>query len=301
LNICDTITIMKDGDVVDTCPCSELNQDRLVSRMVGRELRYTFPQRAVRAQQPADTVLMEVQELASRATKHPVSLNLYQNEVLGIYGLEGQGQREFLRTLAGLETPISGSVHINGQPAAIKNPREAVRSGIAYTPADRKGEGLATDLSARMNIGMPALVRGRGSFVDKHEMVTRCEEQIKDLRIKVASQQTRVVNLSGGNQQKIVIGKWLSVKPQVLILDEPTRGIDVESKMEVYVILRQLADSGVGVIVLSSDLIELIGLCDRMMVFFEGQITGSLDHEEFTEERVMACATATNGHGEPAL
>jgi ABC-type sugar transport system ATPase subunit len=295
LQICDEVTVMKDGEVVDSCSSSMLNQDMLVSRMVGRELRYTFP---ARPNERSGKILMDVDSFASKAMRYPVSISLQLNEILGVYGLEGQGQREFIRSLAGLEESNKGQVRLSSGSAVVRNPYNAIRSGIVYTPADRKAEGLAVTLSAQKNLGMPYLVCRGKSIVNINEVTSVYDKQVQDLRIKVFSPQVRIDNLSGGNQQKIVIGKWLSVNPKVLLLDEPTRGIDVESKMEIYAILRQLSDAGVGVIVLSSDLIELIGLCDRMIVFFEGKITGDLTYQEFSEESVMTCATGTNPRGQ---
>lgn len=294
LRICDIVSVMKDGEIVGTYPAESLNQDKLVSLMVGRELRYAFP---ARLEEKADTLLMEVDSLSSQAMKHPISLQLRQKEILGVYGLEGQGQREFLRTIAGLENSNGGQVKFGAKSVSIKSPRSAIKSGIVYTPADRKGEGLATSLTVIANMGMPLLVKERGFTVKSSKLIDDCRKQIQNLRIKVPSIQAPVANLSGGNQQKIVIGKWLSIHPRVLILDEPSRGVDVESKMEIYAILRQLSESNIGVIVLSSDLIELIGMCDRMLVFFEGQITGDISSEDFSEETVMTCATGINYRG----
>jgi ABC-type sugar transport system ATPase subunit len=294
LRICDEITVMKDGEIVDTYPTASLNQDLLVSRMVGRELRYTFPERSI---DPSSEPFMQVKNMVSKSMRHPVSFSLNRNEILGVYGLEGQGQREFLRTLAGIEIAIDGQIILAEKPIPYKKVREAIRNGIAYTPADRKAEGLAISLPVQKNLGMPTLVCNGNQIVNFKKLTSVVNQQVKNLRIKVTSHQMSTVNLSGGNQQKIVIGKWLGVNPKVLILDEPTRGIDVESKMEIYSILRDLSNSGVGIMVLSSDLIELIGLCDRMIVFFEGRITGELKFEEFSEEKIMTYATATNSPG----
>lgn len=291
LHICDETTVLKDGEIVGTYPTSELNQDVLVSRMVGRELRYTFPEHST---QPSKEPLLQVKNMVSKSMLHPVTFTLHRNEILGVYGLEGQGQREFLRTLAGLETPIEGQTILAQKTIRHRRTREAIRNGVAYTPADRKAEGLATTLSVQKNIGMPILNSNRGQIIYLKKLTLAVEQQVKNLRIKVTSHQMKTVNLSGGNQQKIVIGKWLGVNPKVLILDEPTRGIDVESKMEIYTILRDLSNSGVGIMVLSSDLIELIGLCDRMIIFFEGRITGELGNEVFSEEKIMAYATGAS-------
>lgn len=293
LEICQSITVMKDGRVVGDYENKQLSEDQLVSLMVGRELKYAFP--ATKSQKNK-TELMKVDGVRSTVMKALVSIHLHKGEILGLFGLEGQGQREFIRTVAGLSPKSEGSIAVFGERIGARNPLEAIKNGIAYTPVDRKGEGLAISLPIFTNLGMPTLVRGNKFFVNRKHLFGVCQKQIQDLKIKLSSVNQPISSLSGGNQQKIVIGKWLSIDPKVLILDEPSRGIDVESKMEIYRILRELCDSGIGIMVLSSDLIELIGLCDRILVFHDGEITGNIDRSRFSEELCMTYATGISNH-----
>ncbi|MCD6254072.1 MAG: sugar ABC transporter ATP-binding protein [Thermotogae bacterium] len=292
LEICDIVTVMKDGEVVGTYEANALTEEEIVNLMVGRKLDFAFPERPKRLTEGRE-VILEVNEFTPVSTAKPVSFQLFKGEILGLYGLEGQGQRSVMRALFGLEH-ASGEVKIHSNPVKIKNPGDAIINGLIYTPADRKEEGLALILSVYENIAMPALNRARKKVINDKELKGICENIIKEFNIRTAGTYQKVLNLSGGNQQKVVIGKWFSELPRVIILDEPTRGIDVGSKMEIYKILRDLANRGVGIILFSSDLIEMIGICDRILTFYEGEITGEIEWQEFSEKSIMTFATGTH-------
>jgi ribose transport system ATP-binding protein len=234
--------------------------------------------------------LLRIDELSIKDLKDPVNLVLYKGEILGLYGLEGQGQREFMRALAGLENIVSGKITIDGKQMKIRNPTDAIRNGIIYVPPDRKIEGLAVNLSIYENIGMAVLIAIDDKIVSENKLQSACRKVIQSFSIKASGPSQKVVNLSGGTQQKVVLGKWFGAdfSPSILLLDEPTRGIDVGTKAEIYSILRKLASSGIGVIVSSSDMMEMLGLCDRIITFHDRKITGECNWKDFSEEKIMS-------------
>lgn len=291
LEICDSITVMKDGGVVGTYETASLNEDKLVSLMVGRELKYVFPDHS---DDIKDNVIFDVKEVSSNLLPEKNSFKLYEGEILGFYGLEGQGQRRMLRLLYGLDPIMEGTISLRSSVIKINNPYAALKYGVAYVPPDRKEEGLALNLSVLENLTAPYYLKSKENIIRNDKLKEIGNPIIDEFNIKTSSSETLVKCLSGGNQQKIVIGKWLSIDPKILLLDEPTRGIDVDSKMEIYDILRRLIQMGIGVIIYSSDIIETIQLCDRVLTFYEGKINGELTWQEINEEKIMSYVTGTD-------
>ncbi|MBN8209651.1 sugar ABC transporter ATP-binding protein [Bacillus sp. NTK071] len=289
--ICDSITVMRDGKTVDTKPIPETSFDEVVRKMVGRELTDRFPKRSPN---PGNTML-EVQGLSRKGAFSDVSFSVRSGEIVGVSGLMGAGRTEIMRTIFGLDGKYGGEIHINGKPVTIKNPHQAVSLGLGFITEDRKEEGLVLDFSLKDNIALPSLY----SFAPKGLINEKSEQDfvellIKRLTIKTESARTSAKNLSGGNQQKVVIAKWIGIGPKVLILDEPTRGVDVGAKREIYQLMNELTDRGVAIIMVSSELPEVLGMSDRILVFREGKMTGEVSKEEATQEKIMTLATG--GH-----
>ncbi|WP_042349214.1 sugar ABC transporter ATP-binding protein [Bacillus massiliigorillae] len=286
--ICDRITVMRDGRTVDTKPIPETNFDEVVRKMVGRELKDRYPSRDVKI---GDTVL-EVKGLARPGEFKDVNFSVRSGEVVGFSGLMGAGRTEIMRTIFGLDHKSAGEIYINGKQVSIKNPSQAVDLGIGFITEDRKDEGLVLDFSIRENMALPNLK----SFAPKVLIDQKTENDfvnllIKRLSIKTQSAETKAGNLSGGNQQKIVIAKWIGIGPKVLILDEPTRGVDVGAKREIYQLMNELTERGVAIIMVSSELPEILGMSDRIIVVHEGHIAGELMKADATQEKIMTLAT----------
>lgn len=285
--ICDRITVMRDGKTVDTKPIPETNFEEVVKKMVGRELTDRFPKRN---STPGETVL-EVKNLTGKDFRN-VSFSIRSGEIVGVSGLMGAGRTEIMRGIFGLDSLESGEVILNGKKVTIKNANQAVDLGIGFITEDRKDEGLVLDFSIKDNIMLPSL----NSFAPKGLIKEKDEKDfvemlIKRLTVKTESSDTRVGDLSGGNQQKVVIAKWIGISPKVLILDEPTRGVDVGAKREIYQLMNELTDRGVAIIMVSSELPEVLGMSDRILVVHEGKITGELPKEDATQENIMTLAT----------
>lgn len=284
----DRITVLKDGTLVTTKPISEMTQDDLIRCMVGRQLQNIFPPHREKL---SGEIFFETRNLSCRGALHDISLQVRKGEILGIAGLQGHGQSELLKAISGLMPHMSGEIRIADKPVQVRSAKEAIRHGIALVPADRKNEGLLLSLSIRENLAYASLNRRkRAGFIHKKEEKSFADDMIQKLTIKVSSMQNPVSSLSGGNQQKVVLGKALGTKPRVLLFDEPTRGIDVEAKSEFYKIIHQQADSGAAVIMNSSDLMEVIGMSDRVAVMFEGRLTKILERSEISEETIMRYA-----------
>lgn len=286
--ICDRITIMRDGKTVDTKTIPETSFDEVVRKMVGRELTERYP-----ARNPSyGEVVLEVRDASSRGLFQNVSFTVRAGEILGFSGLMGSGRTEIMRAIFGLEPLDGGEIMIRGKKAHIRKPADAVKHGIGFITEDRKDEGLVLDFSIRENMALPNLF----SFSSKGFISTQKEQEfvdtlIKRLQIKTQSSETAARNLSGGNQQKVVIAKWVGIGPSVLILDEPTRGVDVGAKREIYQLMNELTDRGVAIIMVSSELPEVLGMSDRIAVVHEGHISGELAKEEATQENIMTLAT----------
>lgn len=293
--LADRVTVLKDGEVMASKNVADTNNAELVHLMVGRELSDMYP--AVDTQ-PGD-VMLEVNELDVDGTVFNVSFQIQAGEVLGLAGLGGSGRTTVCRALVGLADIQAGEIFYLGQPAP-KTPGAASQAGMVLVPEDRKTYGLVLNQSMRFNLSLPNLL----DFVRGGVLSSRIEKQavnnmVEDVQIKPANTEILAESLSGGNQQKVVVAKWLLTNPKLVIFDEPTRGIDVGAKAEIYQRIRKLTHNGVGVIMASSELPELIGMSDRILVFHEGRIAGELERKEFSEEAIMRLATATEEMSNP--
>lgn len=286
--ICDRITVMRDGKTVDTKAIPETNFDEVVKKMVGRELTDRFPKR----QSKLGETVLQVKGLSKKELFHQVSFSVRAGEIVGVSGLMGAGRTEIMRSIFGLASIDSGEIWLDGKAVAIKSPDQAVKLGIGFITEDRKDEGLILDFSIKENIVLPTLFSfaPKGIINEKSE-IDFVNILVKRLTVKTVSAETRVGDLSGGNQQKVVIAKWIGISPKVLILDEPTRGVDVGAKREIYQLMNELTDRGVAIIMVSSELPEVLGMSDRILVVHEGKINGELNKEEATQEKIMTLAT----------
>ncbi len=286
--IADRATVLKDGQVMGTLDVRETDSTTLIRMMVGRTLDETFPTVANGKGEPA----LAVKNLScSRLGLKDISFTLNRGEILGLAGLVGAGRSEMARALFGIEPIDSGEIWVNGKRAHIRNPQDAVGLGIGFVPEDRKTQGLVLSLSTRQNLTLSILDRLTNlGLLDERRERQVVQKAISDLAIKTPSPEQEVQYLSGGNQQKVVLAKWLTANPQVIILDEPTRGIDVGTKVEMYHLMRELARRGTGVIMISSELPEILGMSDRILVMSRGRIMGELNHAEATEERILKLA-----------
>lgn len=291
MEIGDTASILRDGQLVSTHQVKDLTKDQIITKMVGRELKNVYPPKTA---VPGEVVL-ELKNLTKKGVFEDINISLRKGEILGIAGLVGAGRTEVFRTVFGLDPYDSGEILYEGRQLMIDRTRDAIAQGIMMVSEDRKGEGLVLCRSVGENIALPNLdnyVKAR--FLDKKKEKAQAEEMKETLNIKTPSLETSAGSLSGGNQQKIVIAKWVLHQPKILIMDEPTRGIDVGARYEIYKIMCDLAEQGVGIIMISSDLPEIIGICDRTLVMSEGRITGEIPREEFSQEHIMSFAVGGN-------
>ncbi|MCY8316588.1 ribose ABC transporter ATP-binding protein RbsA [Bacillus vallismortis] len=286
--ICDRITIMRDGKTVDTTNISETDFDEVVKKMVGRELTERYPNRTPSL---GDNIF-EVKNASVKGRFEDVSFSVRSGEIVGISGLMGAGRTEIMRALFGVDRLDSGEIWIAGKKTVIKNPQDAVKKGLGFITENRKDEGLLLDTSIRENIALPNLASfSPKGLIDHKREAEFVDLLIKRLTIKTASPETHARHLSGGNQQKVVIAKWIGIGPKVLILDEPTRGVDVGAKREIYTLMNELTERGVAIIMVSSELPEILGMSDRIIVVHEGRISGEINAQEATQERIMTLAT----------
>lgn len=294
--ITDSITVLRDGKVVSTQPTKDLNREKLVRYMVGREMKERFP----KGQRRPGSVIFEVEDLhahdpeeAEHEVLKGVSFNLRQGEVLGIAGLMGSGRTELVTTIFGEYGKITaGKIKLEGRELKIKNSHDAMRQGISLVPEDRKRHGLILIQSVLKNISLANLDQFASWFrIDDSAELKACLTFAKSLSIKAPNLQVPCDSLSGGNQQKVVISKWLMSQPKILIMDDPTRGIDVGAKYEIYKLMNDLAERGISIIMISSELEEVLGMSDRVMVMHEGKSTRTFDVAEATQENIMALAT----------
>lgn len=286
--ISDDITVFRDGKHVGSYPAKELDRDKLIKLMVGRELTDLFP----KEEAEIGDVVLSVQGLTRGSVVKDVSFELHRGEILGLAGLMGAGRTEVLETIFGIEKADSGEVVLNGKTLRIKQPSDAIRAGMALLTEDRKLNGIMGVLSVRDNITAAALPRYSPRGVLRvGEMRKDSEDQREKLRIKTPSLSQLIKNLSGGNQQKALISRWLLTVPDVLMIDEPTRGIDVGAKSEIHRLMSMLAQEGQAIIMVSSELPEVLGMSDRILVMHEGRISGELSREEANQESVMHLAT----------
>ncbi|MFF2287384.1 sugar ABC transporter ATP-binding protein [Peribacillus butanolivorans] len=289
--ICDRITVMRDGKTVDTKRIKDTNFDEVVQKMVGRELEDRFPQREAHLGE----VVLDVKGLTKKGLFEDIHFAVRKGEIVGVAGLMGAGRTEIMRALFGVDQIDSGEITVEDKKVSIRKPTDAVRYGLAFITENRKEEGLILDFSVRENIGLPNLKSFAPSGLVKTEDEKKfAEMMIKRLHVKTSSTETIIGNLSGGNQQKVVIAKWIGTSPKVLIMDEPTRGIDVGAKREIYELMNELTERGIAIIMVSSELPEIVGMSDRILVVHEGKIAGELKKQEVTQEKIMALATGGN-------
>jgi rhamnose transport system ATP-binding protein len=287
-SIADRLTVLRDGAHIITAPISQMNTEEIIKHMVGRELSNLFP----KAEAEIGEVVLEVRHLTRLGVFADVSFQLRRGEILGFAGLVGAGRTEVAQVLFGLERAEGGEVWLKGQKVHIRSPQQAMDMGIAYVPEDRHQQGLIMNFSIASNITLPILRQvSRLGLVDPRREHKIAGEYSGQLRVRSTGVEQLVNALSGGNQQKVVLGKWLATRPSVLILDEPTRGIDVGTKAEVHRIISDLAGSGLAIILISSELPEVLAMADQVIVLHEGRVTGTFARSEATQERVMFAAT----------
>ncbi|SFA72643.1 L-arabinose ABC transporter ATP-binding protein AraG [Pseudomonas simiae] len=287
--ICNAVTVFKDGRYVRTFDdMNALSHDQLVTCMVGRDIQDIYDYR----QREQGEVALKVEGLLGPGLREPVSLNVHKGEILGLFGLVGAGRTELFRLLSGLTRSTAGSLALCGQTLQLRSPRDAIAAGVLLCPEDRKKEGIIPLSSVAENINISA--RGAhstfGWLLRDGWETTNADRQIKAMKVKTPNPEQKIMYLSGGNQQKAILGRWLSMPMKVLLLDEPTRGIDIGAKSEIYQIIHNLAASGIAVIVVSSDLMEVMGISDRILVMSEGALTGELTRDQADEARLLQLA-----------
>ncbi|NRB74439.1 MAG: sugar ABC transporter ATP-binding protein [Verrucomicrobiales bacterium] len=287
--LADRVVVLRDGENAGDLSRKEINHDAMVSLMVGRDLSQFYNHEP---QKPGEVVL-SVSGMRTPAHSHEeISLELRAGEIVGLAGLVGAGRTELLETLFGIAPAVSGDISVGGETVAVTGPRVAIAHGMALVPEDRKQQGLVIEMAVADNLSLASLERdqkrGRLNF-EAEKSIT--EEMTEKMRIKTPSSRQVVRYLSGGNQQKVVLGKWLAMKPRVLLLDEPTRGIDIGAKQEIYALMEELAEEGVAILFVSSEMEEILGMSDRALVMHEGRLSGVLSREELSEEAVMQLAT----------
>ena len=285
--VADRITVLKDGELVGTVRPEESNQRLLIRMMVGRTLEEIYPPR--QAKQGEE--VLRVHQLSREGAFENVSFSLARGEILGVFGLVGSGRTQVARCLFGADQPTSGQIFLHGRPFHPQTPRDAVRARIAFLTEDRKRDGLVMPCSIRDNIGLASLPQmSRWGVLDRRRQREQVLGKVQELNIRPAQIERLVRQLSGGNQQKVVLAKWLLARADILILDEPTRGVDVATKVEIYQIIHDLAEQGVAVLLISSEMPEILGMSDRILVMREGRLMGEFKREQATEEGLLALA-----------
>lgn len=289
LHVCDSLTVLRDGCLIeDSIPMDKVTINSMVSLMVGREIKQKYPKKETKKGE----VLLEVKNLTSKGVYDNISFKAYAGELLGFSGLVGAGRTEVMRGLTGADGIDGGEIFIRGKKINIRNPQDSIKAGIAFLTEDRKGQGLVLIQSVEFNSTLVALK----NYVNKGWLNVKsaredAKKEVKDLKIKVPTVDTLAGALSGGNQQKVVIAKWLLSQADIFIIDEPTRGIDVGAKIEVYNLINELLDNGKAVIMVSSEMDECMGMSDRILVMHEGKMTGELMRDEFSQEKIMYAAS----------
>jgi ribose transport system ATP-binding protein len=288
----DRVLVLRDGNLVGSLEGADINHDTMVRLMVGRELKVDY---VPPARTGGDVVVSIKGVRTSTYPDHEISLDLHAGEILGLAGLVGAGRTELARVLFGIDRSEGGAVALNGRDVRFGTSSAAVDAGVFLVPEDRKGAGLLLDFSIAQNITLPNLrAHARNNLVSRDAEFAQAKQSRSDLDIRAPDVGQRTSSLSGGNQQKVVLAKWLAMRPKAIIFDEPTRGIDVGAKAEIYRLMRGLSDSGVAVLMISSDMEEVIGVSDRIAVMHEGRISGVLDREGFSEHNILELAV---GHG----
>jgi ribose transport system ATP-binding protein len=286
--ICDRVTILKDGERVDTMKISETDQDTIITKMVGRSIGQMY---SIHHRKRGEKVL-EVRGLTREPRFRNVDFDLYQGEILGVFGLVGAGRTDILRCIFGADRAESGEIRIRGRRATINSPQQGIRAGIGLLPENRKTAGLAMSLAVDINVNLASYdLISRAGFVNLSQEASHARRFVSDLIIRTPSIKQKVRNLSGGNQQKVVVAKWLSRNSDIFIFDEPTMGVDVGAKVEIYKLMQTLLAKGNAIILVSSYLAEVMGLADRIIVVYEGNVTGIAQRSEFEEEKILRLAS----------
>ena len=287
--IADKVSILRDGENVISGDLKDFSIDDIIRHMVGREIQDKFP----RILCEKGKEILRVESLNAGPKVRDISFSLYEGEILGIAGLMGAGRTEMTRALFGVDEKTSGKIYLFGEEVKTNTPKDSIELGMALIPEDRRKDGLCTDLSIRENISLPNLDSMKNSLgvLSKDLELKISEDTIKSLNVKAKDREMISKNLSGGNQQKVVLGKWLVRNPKVILFDEPTRGIDIGAKVEIYQIMNELKKKGVGVLFISSEMEEVLGMSDRILIFCDGRITGELSQEEANQENILKLAT----------
>lgn len=288
-HIVDRVTIMRDGQYITSMNFRDVTMDEMIAHMVGREIKEKFP----RVSCEKGKKVLEVKHLNAGPMVRDVSFDLYEGEIVGFAGLMGAGRTETTRAIFGVDPKTGGEIILDGREIKIHKPEDAIRAGIVLAPEDRKKDGLCTKLSIRHNIALPNLdlICSKLGVVSSAREKEMCSRVVKDLKVKTPNVEVSAGNLSGGNQQKIVVGKWLARDSRVVIFDEPTRGIDVAAKVEIYNLMNDLKKQGIAVMFVSSEMPEVMGIADRIIVMCDGRITGEISSEEATQNQILTYAT----------
>jgi rhamnose transport system ATP-binding protein len=290
--VCDRVTVLRDGHYIDSKPVSATTEADLVSMMVGRTIDNLFPKTPAKIGQP----VLEVRNLSRKPLTRDVSLTVRAGEIVGLAGLVGSGRSELAQVIFGFTPAESGEIRIDGQAVKVRTPGDAMRHGIAYVPEDRGTQGLVRQMRVRENVSLTVLRSlAGGLFINSQSERQLAEEKVKEMGVKTPSIEQIVGKLSGGNQQKVVVGKWLATHPRVLIMDEPTRGIDVGAKAEIHRLMSELAGQGLAIIMISSELPEVLGMSDRVLVMRGGQFVAEYSREEATQEKVVTAMMTEHG------
>ena len=287
-NLADRITVFRDGTYIDTVERKDFKEDQIIKMMIGRELQEDVSKRVVKS--GSDEVALEVQNVKVYKNSTPVNLKLHKGEILGMFGLVGAGRTELSRVIFGIDPVGDGRILVDGKEVKITCPLDAIKAGIALVPEDRKDLGLILGMSVKDNMLLPKLGTFKSPVLNKKDISNITGTYIQDLSIALASEEEEVKNLSGGNQQKVVIAKWMAMNPKVLIMDEPTRGIDIGAKSEIYAIMRKLTEEGMSIIMISSEMAEIQKVSDRVIVMHEGSVTGEMSVDEATQATIMNAA-----------
>lgn len=288
-HIVDRVTVMRDGQYITAMNLKDATMDQIITHMVGREIKEKFP----RVECEKGKKIFEVKGLNAGRLVRDISFDVYEGEIVGFAGLMGAGRTEITRAIFGVDPKTSGELYVDGQSVSIHNPMDAIKAGIVLAPEDRKKDGLCTKLPIRDNIALPNLdlICNRCGVIDKKKEDQMCEDAVRNLHIKTPNVEVDAGSLSGGNQQKIVVGKWLARNSRVVIFDEPTRGIDVAAKVEIYNLMNELKQQGIAVVFVSSEMPEIMGIADRIIVVCDGRITGEVMARETTQQQILKLAT----------
>ena len=288
-HIVDRVTIMRDGQFITSMNFKDTTLDEIIANMVGREIKEKFP----RVSCKKGKKVLEVRNLNAGHMVRNVNFSLYEGEIVGFAGLMGAGRTETTRAIFGVDLKESGEIILDGKPVTIRKPEDAIRAGIVLAPEDRKKDGLCTKLSIRHNIALPNLdlLCNKFGVINSQKELEMCDRVVENLKVKTPSVEVNTGNLSGGNQQKVVVGKWLARNSRVVIFDEPTRGIDVAAKVEIYNLMNDLKKQGIAVMFVSSEMPEVMGIADRLIVMCDGRITGEMSAEEATQSGILTLAT----------